>query len=629
MSLLVFENIVKEFKNQKVLDGANLRIERGERVALIGSNGSGKTTMLKIAMGKEQSDSGKIIIARNIKVAYLSQDMQEIRDEEADNKTALQYDKVIELENKIRKLENAMQSVVYDSEEYHKLMNKYSNLLTQYETIDGYTIEKKIKKILMGLGVKEETLVIPIDKLSGGEKMRVALARMLLIEPDLIILDEPTNHLDIDAMEWLEDFLKKFEGGVLFVSHDRYFLDRVATRIAELENGTIIEKSCSYSSFIEQKNKLREFALKEQKNLNWQLKNINKVNNELKSKGKIKAVKSREKTLNRMNEELKNQVKILKEKEHLKKSESIKLQFKDLKKVSKDIIFAENFSKSFGKISLFNNASFHIRGGERIGLIGPNGCGKTTLIKIILKMDNDYEGFVRIGEWVKYSYLSQDINFEDEERTIIDEILFRKEMPLILAREHLANFNFYGEEVDKKIKVLSGGEKVRLYLACIILENSDCLILDEPTNHLDIQARESVESAINNFKGTVIAISHDRYYLNNCVSRILEVTPQGKVISYEGNYDFYKSRKEMNLLAQNNRIKELDTKRMQLSKASKKDTVKKVDKAKNNDNIENKIIVLEEKIAEIEKNFDEKTSQEKYEEYAEMIEELEQLYSIL
>ncbi|MBZ9634964.1 ribosomal protection-like ABC-F family protein [Clostridium sp. FP1] len=554
MSLLVFENIRKEYKNQGVLKDVNLRIERGEKVALIGANGSGKTTLLRIATGQENSDSGKVIVAKNIRMAYLSQDMFEIRDEEQRN-TALYYEKVIQLENKMRTIEKDMGSVIYNSEKYHRLMNSYSIALSEYEAVDGYIIEKKITKILMGLGLRKEVLSIPLINLSGGEKMRVLIARMILTEPDLIILDEPTNHLDINALEWLEEFLKKFEGGVLFVSHDRYFLEGVSTRIAELQEGTIIEKSCSYSNFIQQKDILRAYALKEQKTLNWKMKNINRVNDELKNKGKIRAAKSRNKTVVRINEELKKDIQILKEMEHLKRDDGIKLKFKELKKVSKDIVWAEGLEKSFGDVSLFNGANFHIRGGERIGIIGANGCGKTTLIRIILGEDSDYKGFVRIGEWVKYSYLSQDINFQDEERTIVEEILSRKEMNLNLVREHLRHFKFYGEDLYKKIKVLSGGEKLRLYLSCIILENSDCLILDEPTNHLDIQAREAVEKAIVEFKGTVIAISHDRYYLNNCVNRILEVTSEGKIISYNGNYDFYKNSKKLKLGAESRDIK--------------------------------------------------------------------------
>lgn len=627
MSLLVFENIMKEYKNQRVLKDVNLRVERGERVALIGANGSGKTTLIRIATGQESCDSGRLILAKNIRTAYLSQDMFEIRDEE-EGSTALHYEKVMQLENKMRVIEKDMEAVIYNSEKYHRLMHSYSNVLSEYEALDGYIIEKKITKILMELGLRKEALSIPLNNLSGGEKMRVLLARMLLKEPDLIILDEPTNHLDINAMEWLEEFLKKFEGGVLFVSHDRYFLEGVATRIAELQEGTIIEKSCSYSNFMEQKNILREYALKEEKALKWKMKNINKVNDELKSKGKIRAAKSRSKTVARINEDLKKDIQSLKEREHLKKEEGIKLNFKELKKVSKDIVRAEALEKSFGEVDLFKGASFHIRGGERIGIIGANGCGKTTLIRIILGEDKDYKGFVRIGEWVKYSYLSQDISFPDEERTIAQEIMSRKEMNLNLVRDHLSPFKFYGEDIYKKIKVLSGGEKLRLYLSCIILEESDCLILDEPTNHLDINSREAVEKAILEFKGTVIAISHDRYYLNNCVNRILEVTAEGKIISYNGNYDSYKNSKKLKSDAELKNTKSLaqNNKKQGSAKSPQNSAVKNQDNATNTENM---IIKLEEKIIKLEESFDKSTPREKYSEYSKMLEEVSKLYSIL
>ena len=294
-------------------------------------------------------------------------------------------------------------------------------------------------------------------------------------------------------------------------------------------------------------------------------------------------------------------------------------------------MWAEGLEKSFGQVSLFNKANFHIRGGERIGIIGDNGCGKTTLIRIILGEDSDYKGLVRIGEWVKYSYLSQDINFQDEERSIMEEILARKEMNLDLIREHLSPFKFYGEDIYKKIKILSGGEKLRLFLACIILENADCLILDEPTNHLDIKSREAVENAIMEFKGTVIAISHDRYYLNKCVSRILEVTAEGKIISYNGNYDFYKNNKNLKLETNLRGTKATveGSKKQGNIKSPPFYEVKNKASSINVENVEAKIMQLEEKIIEFEESFDKSTPSEKYSEYSTMMEEVSKLYSIL
>lgn len=618
MSLLIFKNIEKEYKNQRVLNGINLRIEKGDRVALMGENGSGKSTLLKIAMGLEVADLGEVVVARNIKVAYLSQDMRELKEEKS---TALEYKVILDMEKKLKNLGALLSQNDLTEKEYNDAFRKYSRTLEEFEALDGYIIDKKIKKILMGLGIKEETLGIPMDKLSGGEKMRVALARMLLKEPDLIILDEPTNHLDLNGIEWLESYLKKFDGGVIFVSHDRYFLDNVATRVAEIHRGTIVERNCNYTSFREQKDKLKEYVLKEKKAITWKIKEINRVNNALISKGKIKAARSREKTLKKSYEELKNKMNYIISSEHLKDS-NMNLKFKEVRKVSKDVVRVEGLKKSFGNVSIFNDANLHIRGGERVAIIGPNGSGKTTLIKILLGEDKDFIGKAELGYWVKYSYLSQEIWFEDEEITIKEEILKCKEMKDPEVREFLAKFRFYGEDINKKLNILSGGEKVRVYLAKIIIEQADCLIMDEPTNHLDIESREEIEKALKEFKGTIIAISHDRYFLKNCINRMLEITSDGKIASYNGNYDFYKEAKE------NNGADKQVSEKLSVKNISKKRECVRV-KDKNIEELELEIIKLEEEAKTLEAEFNEKTGRDKYEQYSEILEQIEKLYASL
>lgn len=619
MSLLIFKNIEKEYKNQKVLNGINLRIEKGDRIALMGQNGSGKSTLLKIAMGLEEADLGEVVVARNIKVAYLSQDMVELK-EEADSK-ALEYKVVLDMEKKLKDLEALLAQNNLTKKEYDDAFRKYSRALEEFEALDGYIIDKKIKKILMGLGIKEETLEIPMDKLSGGEKMRVALARMLLKEPDLIILDEPTNHLDLNGIEWLESYLKKFDGGVIFVSHDRYFLDNVATRVAEIHMGTVVERNCNYTSFRLQKDRIREYVQKEKKTLTWKIKEMNRVNNALISKGKIKAAKSREKTFKKAYEELENKMNYMIGSEHLKDS-NMNLKFKEIRKVSKDIVRIEGLKKRFGGISIFNDANLHIRGGERVAIIGPNGSGKTTLIKMLLGEDKDFIGKAELGYWVKYSYLSQEIWFEDDSITIREEILRCKDMKDAEVREFLAKFRFYGEDIDKKLNVLSGGEKVRVYLAKIIIEEADCLIMDEPTNHLDIASREEIEKALNEFKGTVIAISHDRYFLKNCITRIVEITREGKIASYNGNYDFYKADKEKKEFEE--KVKE----NLSVKNISKKRDYVRV-KDKNIEELEHEIIKLEEEAKRLEAEFNEKTGRDKYERYSTILEKIEILYEDL
>ncbi|MCM1988568.1 ribosomal protection-like ABC-F family protein [Oceanirhabdus seepicola] len=624
MSLLKFNNIHKEFDEKRVLRGANLSVERGERVALIGSNGCGKSTLLKIAVGYEVADDGQVIKEKAAKVGYLSQHMEELK---GDHKNALYYEKAFKLEKKMKALEREMESCAeeYGSEYYEGLMKKYSEIMGKYESIDGYTVQNKIKKILLGLGLKEEVLLISIDKLSGGEKMRVILARILIEEPDLLILDEPTNHLDIKVIEWLEEFLKRFNGGVLIVSHDRYFLDRVITRIAELEGGTIIEKKCSYSSFIEQKKIMREYYLKEQKNTKKQIRDKKKQVQNLRSMRKFKAAESKEKEIERLKEKISSSASGLKKDEHINEKVGPNFKLNNIKKASKDIAWAKNLSKSFDGNTLLEDVNFHICGGERVAIIGTNGCGKTTLLNILLRKDTNYEGAMRLGEWVEYCYLGQHISFEDEERSILEEIMSVKDIDIKQAKVYISRFQFYGDEGNAKLKVLSGGEKVRVVLAKMMLMNINCLILDEPTNHLDLESREAVENAIRLFRGTVISVAHDRYYLNNCVNKIIEIEDK-RATTYNGNYEFYlKTKKEVQKEKNIQQIdKQKKTRREKVNNKVKSEKKKQMEM----ENIENNILLLEEKLKVMEDGFSDRTTNEEYYEYGELSKELEKLYEV-
>ncbi|KAB3530519.1 ribosomal protection-like ABC-F family protein [Alkaliphilus serpentinus] len=620
MSLITFNNIYKEYVGNVVLNNVSLSIHKGERLALVGENGAGKTTLLRIAMKLEEADGGEIIIGKNTKVGYLSQSMGEILCESPNN-TAVSYEKVVILEKKIRSIEEKMASIKAE-DQLQDAMREYTRLIEIYEAIDGYTIETKIKTILLGLGLRQQALEIPIDKLSGGERMRVALARILLEEPDLLILDEPTNHLDIKAVEWLENFLKTFKGGVLIVSHDRYFLDQMATRVAELHRGSIIERSGNYTSYMNQKEIRREFVLNEKKRLQREIRETDELVQSLMSMRKIKQARSRQKEKARLQAEL-NKQQNSSVSEHLKKSTRPLLSFNQARHISANIAWANNLYKSFESVVLFNNASFQIHGGEKIGIIGPNGCGKTTLLNILLGKDKDFKGEAKLGNWVKYGYVGQEITFEDEERSVIQEIIHHKEQTEKEAKDYMAKYQFFGDEVHKSISVLSGGERVRVYLATLMLNEPYCLIMDEPTNHLDMAARDALEAALLRFKGTVIAISHDRYFLNKCVTRILEIS-DGRVHSYLGNYEGYKAEKSKNETAINHSNEE----KAKSSTRNKPVIDKKSANTESINSLEEKITVLEERIKEVEKSFGPEAAVEVYKEYHQLSTGLKELYGL-
>ena len=539
MSLLHFHKITKEYSNRTVLNDVSLSIEKNECLALIGKNGTGKTTLLRIAMGLESPDTGRVIRARGMKIGYLSQNSDALT-HGSENALFLQDHKA--LEDKLKHMENRMADpmALENPEAYDALLRDYDRALHAYEAMDGYVIESKIKKTLLGLGLSSDALYRPLDSLSGGERIRVALARILIQSPDLLILDEPTNHLDLSGIEWLEDYLRRFTGGVLLVSHDRYFLDRVTTRTAELENGHILTKSCNYSSFMAQKEIQRAFYLKEGKNLQIRLRDKKAQVQKLIGNSKIRQAKSRMHDVEKLQAEIRAHKSELKSSAHLTASSGPNLNFKSHGHISKDIAWGKNISKSFGARGLFENISFNIYGGDRIGIIGPNGCGKSTLLKLLMGQDQDYSGELVLGSWLNYCYLGQSVDFPDESASILDHICRVGPLDIDSAKRHLSDFQFYAEHVETALSRLSGGERVRVYLAEVMLKAPHLLILDEPTNHLDLASRQAIERAVNRFRGTVIAVSHDRYYLNTCVHRIFAF--EGKSLQiFEGNYDAYKS----------------------------------------------------------------------------------------
>ena len=529
-------NIVKSYGLKSVLNGMNLILKTGERAALIGCNGAGKSTVLKIIMKQENISSGTINISKNATIGMLKQIYEyEEKNQNVYNFLQRSFEKFFELEMKLKKLESEM-SNEKNEQKMNKLLQKYGNIQQEYIQIGGYEVQEKFNKVCSGLQINEKMLNQNYNELSGGEKTIVNLGALLLKEPNILLLDEPTNHLDMERLEWLEKFLKEYKGTILMVSHDRYFLDKIATKTILLENGKEKIYFGNYSYFLkeDEKRTLSEFE---------NYKNQQKM---------IKKMKESIKTLRRFGELAKNEMFFKRAKSIEKKLAKIDpLPQADLNKKTllniklnmdsrsgKEVIIISNLIKNFENKSIFENANLQINYGEKIALIGKNGAGKSTLLKLIMNEEYGYKGKIKIGQSVKIGYIPQEIKFDDDNQTILnffEEFDSRSETEI---RTSLAKYMFRGNDVFKKVSSLSGGEKVRLILAKLLKKNVNFLILDEPTNHIDIETRELLEEAIKEYPGTVLFVSHDRYFINNLAERIVELK-DGKIFSYVGNYDEY------------------------------------------------------------------------------------------
>ncbi|MBN1622928.1 MAG: ABC-F family ATP-binding cassette domain-containing protein, partial [Clostridia bacterium] len=422
MSLITLENIKKKYVEKTILDGVDFTVQKNERVALVGSNGSGKTTLLKIIMGLEKPDHGRVIIPKGSKVGYISQDFSEFYSDEADQRTAAQVTEIDQMESKMREMEQLISGSSGNAEELGRLMTKYDALVDRFAAADGYNFEKTMLYVLHGLGLQKESLKVPLPSLSGGEKLRVMLARTIISKPDVLVLDEPTNHLDIKALEWLEAYLINFSGGVLFVSHDRYFLDKVATRVIELEGGTVTSMKSSYSEYLEQKKVMKEFNRKSQKDLEKQILYEKEIVQTLRHQRKISAFNSRLKKIEKMEEDL-ARVKRAGAEMHLGRIPSAVINLDHDIHISKEVATARGLGKHFGSRILFENANFLINGGDKVGIIGENGSGKTTLLNILSGKDSEYSGMASLGNWVRYGYISQDIVFKEDEVTVLEKLI--------------------------------------------------------------------------------------------------------------------------------------------------------------------------------------------------------------
>ena len=535
MIVLSAQNIAKSFGVNAVLKDVSFTMQQGDRIGLVGVNGCGKSTLMRIIAGLDSPDAGEISIVRGTRIGYLAQ--QDMVTSGASVWAELEkvYEPVFEMEKRLRALETEMEHAHTNPSQFNRLSADYDKLMRRFEESDGYAWKSMVSGVLNGLGFKPSQYKQNVDSLSGGEKTRLCLARLLLQKPDLLLLDEPTNHLDMDTLNWLENYLSAYRGTVLVISHDRYFLDHVCTGMVEILMGNADQYHGNYTRYIAQREerfetRIRAYEL-QQKEIERQQAIIARYRMFNREKS-IRAAESREKALERM--------------EKLEKpmdERAIRFQFEARRRTGEDVLMINEVSKSFGEKHLFSNFSLHVRSGDRIALIGPNGVGKSTLIKLITGDVPSDSGDIRYGSNVDLGYYDQHQSSLSPEKTVLDEVWDRfPRMEQSDVRGALGMFLFTGDDVFQPIKTLSGGEKGRVALTALMLRKDNLLLLDEPTNHLDMDSREVLEDALSGFGGTIITVSHDRYFINRIADRVIEMMPDG-VTEYMGNYDDYLEKK--------------------------------------------------------------------------------------
>ena len=533
--ILSCSNICKSFGENDILKQVSFHIEDHEKAAIVGINGAGKSTLLKVLIGKLNADDGVVTWAKGASIGYLAQH-QDLEGAETIYDALLEVKKpVIQMEARIRSLELEMKSASGD--ELETKLSEYSRLNHEFEMADGYSYQSEITGVLKGLGFTEDEFSKPITALSGGQKTRVSLGKLLLTKPDILLLDEPTNHLDMESIAWLETYLRNYSGAVIIVAHDRYFLDRVVTKIIELDMGHCTVFSGNYSAYSDKKAMLRDAAIRAYLNQQQEIRHQEAVIAKLKSFNREKSIKraeSREKMLDKI--------------ERLEKptqaNDSMDIRLEPDVVSGNDVLTVTDLSKSFDTQTLFTNVDFEIKRGERVAIIGNNGTGKTTLLKIINGIIPADSGQISLGSKVHIGYYDQEHQVLHMDKTLFQEIQDTyPNMNNTQIRNTLAAFLFTGDDVFKLIRDLSGGGRGRVSLAKLMLSDANFLLLDEPTNHLDITSKEILESALNRYTGTVLYVSHDRYFINRTATRILDLT-DGSFINYIGNYDYYLEKKE-------------------------------------------------------------------------------------
>ena len=629
--ILACHNLNKAFGEQIIVKDGSFHIEEHEKAALIGLNGAGKSTILKMIMGELPLDSGEVILAKGKTIGYLSQHQKLESGNTIYEEVKTAKSDIIALENQIRSIELELKHL--KGEELEKRLQTYHHLTASYERANGYAYESEITGVLKGLGFSEEDFGKSVDTLSGGQKTRVSLGKLLLTKPDILLLDEPTNHLDLNSIAWLETYLSNYQGAVLIVSHDRYFLNRVVTKVIEVEQGNIMMFLGNYTSFAQKKKLVREAKLKEYMKQQQEIKHQEAVIEKLRSFNREKSIRraeSREKMLDKMT---------LVEKP-MEATSEFHISLEPSCVSGNDVLTVEHLSKSFGALKLFQDISFEIKRGEHVAVIGDNGTGKTTLLKILNEVQPADSGVFTLGTNVHIGYYDQEHHVLHMEKTIFDEI--SDDYPTLTntqIRNTLAAFLFTGDDVYKQIKDLSGGERGRVSLAKLMLSEANFLILDEPTNHLDITSKEILEKALNDYSGTILYVSHDRYFINQTANRILDLVNH-TFVNYIGNYDYYLEKKEKLTAAYTNANEALSSASIQTEsetkldwKAQKEQQAKERKRQNDLRKTEERISALEERDGEIDELMTQEDiytnsvkCRELSEEKANIMQELELLY---
>ena len=537
--ILSCQNICKTFVEKPVLQNISFHLNENDRLAIIGYNGAGKSTLLKIIVGELSADEGEVLTKKNASIGYLAQHQDYDFHRSIFDELLSVKKEIIELDKQMRTYEKEMEHL--DGDALEQKMQQYTNATHKFEQMNGFAYKSEITGILKGLGFSEEDFQKQVRTLSGGQMTRVALGKLLLKNPDVLLLDEPTNHLDVSSIQWLESYLSRYKGAVIIVSHDRFFLDKVVNKVMEIEFAKSLLFDGNYTQFIQKRDQVKAIRKKEYENQQQEIKRQKEVIRKLRQFNREKSIRraeSREKVLDKMEildkpREYQGDMRLMIEPEVIS---------------GNDVLTLDNVAKSFGSKQLFSNISCNIFRGERVALIGPNGTGKTTLLKIICKKISKNSGVIQLGAGVSIGYYDQAQDNLNNDKTIFDEISDDyPDLNNTKIRNTLAAFLFYGEDVFRPISSLSGGEKGRVSLSKLMLSHANFLILDEPTNHLDIQSKEILESAMNSYTGTILYVSHDRYFINKTATRILEISKDG-LTSYPGNYQDYLHQKEKEII---------------------------------------------------------------------------------